>query len=110
PITREEVVGHAEIKSVFSATKTSRIAGGIITDGKVERNSLVRLYRDNVLLHSGTLSSLRRFKDDVNQVSAGQEFGFMLANFTDVKEGDLLEVFVRIQETPTLERGGRSGA
>jgi len=109
PITREEVVGHAEIKGVFSVTKAGRIAGGIVTSGKLERNSLVRLYRNNVLLHSGTLNSLRRFKDDVNSVQPGQEFGFMLANYTDIQEGDLLEVFVRIEETPTLERGGRSG-
>ncbi len=108
PIVREEVVGHAEVKEVFTQTREGRIAGGVLTDGKLERNSLVRLYRDNVLVHTGALNSLRRFKDDVSSVAPGQEFGFRVANVNDIQPGDQLEAFVRIEEQPTLERAARS--
>ncbi|MDH5750967.1 MAG: translation initiation factor IF-2, partial [Deltaproteobacteria bacterium] len=108
PVIREEVVGQGEIKSVFSSSKAGRIAGGILNEGKLEKTHQIRLYRDNVLIHSGTLASLRRFKDDVDQIQAGQEFGCMVNNFSDIKEGDFIEAVVKTEITPTLARGGRS--
>lgn len=108
PIVREEVMGHAEIRDVFSVTKEGRIGGGYLTEGKIDRENLVRVYRDNVLIHSGNLNSLRRFKDDVGSVQSGQEFGFRVANFNDLRSGDVLEAVIRVEEKPTLERAGRS--
>jgi translation initiation factor IF-2 len=108
PTVREEVIGHLEVRDVFSTTKEGRIAGGYVTDGRVERNVPVRVYRDNVVIHTGMLNSLRRFKDDVASVQSGFECGFRIANFNDLRQGDQIEAFMRIEEAPTLERAGRS--
>lgn len=108
PVMREEVIGHLEVLDVFNATKEGRIAGGTITDGRMESNCAVRVYRDDVLIHSGSLNSLRRFKDDVATVQSGQECGFRIANFSDLRTGDLVEAYTRIEEAPTLERSGRA--
>ena len=108
PVMREEVIGRLEVLDVFNATKEGRIAGGQITDGRMDSNCPVRVYRDDVLIHTGQLNSLRRFKDDVASVQSGQECGFRIANFTDLRSGDLVEAFNRFEESPTLERAGRS--
>ena len=107
PIIREEIIGHGEVRDVFSATKEGQIAGSYIKDGRLERNSLVRLYRDDVLIHSGTIGSLRRFKDDVQQVAAGYECGLRISNCSDIRSGDLIEAYVNIEETQVLEESGR---
>lgn len=107
PIIREEIIGHGEVRDVFSATKEGQIAGSFIKDGRLERNSLVRLYRDDVLIHSGTIGSLRRFKDDVQQVAAGYECGLRISNCTDIRVGDLIEAYVTVEETQVLEESGR---
>ncbi len=108
PVVREEVIGHMEVRDVFTNTRDGRIGGGYITDGRIERNAPVRVYRDNVVIHTGQLNSLRRFKDDVSSVQQGFECGFRVANFSDLRTGDLVEAFVRVEEQPTLERAGRA--
>jgi translation initiation factor IF-2 len=107
PVVREEVIGHCEVRQVFHLSREGQIAGAYVTDGRVERNSQVRVFRDNVLVHTGPIGTLRRFKDDVSQVQSGFECGLRIANFNDVKQGDLIEAFVRVEEAPKLERAGQ---
>jgi len=107
PIVREEVIGHGEVREVFSISKEGQVAGSYIKDGRLERNAMVRLFRDNVLIHTGTINSLRRFKDDVQNVAAGYECGLRLANFSDIRVGDLLEAYINVEETQVLQESGR---
>ncbi|MEL6297872.1 MAG: translation initiation factor IF-2 [Pseudomonadota bacterium] len=93
PTIRETFLGNAEILQVFNITKVGKVAGCKITEGKVERGAKVRLIRDNVVIHEGTLSILKRFKDDVKEVNAGQECGMSFANYQDIREGDVIECF-----------------
>jgi translation initiation factor IF-2 len=93
PTMRETLIGNAEIKQVFNITKVGNIAGCIITDGKVERGMGVRLIRDNVVIHEGTLKTLKRFKDEVKEVQVGQECGMAFANYEDMRAGDVIECF-----------------
>jgi translation initiation factor IF-2 len=92
PEQREEVVGAAEIRAIFTVSKTN-IAGCMVTSGIVRRSSRVRLLRDNVVVYTGELDSLRRMKDDVREVREGFECGLTIKNYNDVKEGDQLEFF-----------------
>jgi translation initiation factor IF-2 len=108
PTVREEVIGHLEVRDVFSTTKDGRIGGGYVTDGRLERNVPVRVYRDDVIVFTGMLNSLRRFKDDVASVQSGFECGFRVANFNDLRTGDHIEAFMRVEEAPKLQRAGRS--
>ena len=108
PVVREEIIGHMEVRDVFSTTKEGRIAGGYVTDGRLERNVPVRVYRNDVIIHTGMLNSLRRFKDDVASVQSGYECGFRVANFNDLQAGDQIEAFMRVEEAPKLARAGRS--
>ncbi len=94
PEYRETVAGHAEVRNVFRITGAGTVAGCYVTDGKLYRNYMVRLLRDNVVIHEGKISSLRRFKDDVKEVAEGYECGVGLENFNDIKEKDVLECFV----------------
>ncbi len=93
PEQREEVIGTAEIRSVIVATKIGTIAGCMITAGMVHRNARFRLLRENVVIYTGELDSLKRFKDDVREVKEGFECGVKLKNYNDIKEGDQLEFF-----------------
>ncbi|MEG1355014.1 translation initiation factor IF-2 [Comamonas sp.] len=93
PEKREEIIGMAEIRTVFVATKIGTIAGSYITQGHVVRNAHFRLLRDNVVIYTGEIESLRRLKDDVKEVKEGFECGIKLRNYNDIKEGDMLEVF-----------------
>jgi translation initiation factor IF-2 len=93
PTVRENFLGYATIKQVFNISKTGKVAGCVVTDGKVERGAKVRLLRDKVVIHEGTLSMLKRFKDDVREVPAGQECGMAFANYQDLREGDEIECF-----------------
>jgi len=93
PTIREIFLGNAEIRQVFNITKVGKVAGCLVTDGKVERGAKVRLIRDNVVIHEGSLSVLKRFKDDVKEVVAGQECGMSFANYQDLREGDVIECF-----------------
>jgi translation initiation factor IF-2 len=93
PEQREEIIGTAEIRTVFVATKIGTIAGSMITSGHVTRNARFRLLRDNVVVYTGEIESLKRLKDDVKEVREGFECGIKLKNYSDIKEGDQLEVF-----------------
>lgn len=93
PEKREEIIGMAEIRTVFVATKIGTIAGSYITQGHVTRNAHFRLLRDNVVIYTGEIESLRRMKDDVKEVKEGFECGIKLRNYNDIREGDVLEVF-----------------
>jgi translation initiation factor IF-2 len=99
----EETLGEAEIKQTFKASKVGRIAGCIVTQGKVTRVANVRLVREGTVIWDGKLGSLRRFKDNVQEVEEGQECGVVLEGFADVKEGDMLEFFETKQVEQTLE-------
>jgi translation initiation factor IF-2 len=93
PTVREIFLGNAEILEVFNISKVGKVAGCRIRDGKVERGAKVRLIRDNVVIHEGTLSTLKRFKDEVKEVPAGQECGMAFANYQDIRAGDVIECF-----------------
>ena len=93
PELREEIVGVAEVRDVFNSPKFGQIAGCMVVEGIVYRNKKIRVLRDNVVIYEGELESLRRFKDDVNDVRNGTECGIGVKNYTDVKPGDKIEVF-----------------
>ena len=97
PTLREEMLGNAEILEIFNVSKVGKVAGCRVTDGVVQRGARVRLLRDNVVVHEGTLSSLRRFKDEVREVVAGQECGMAFENYQDMRPGDVIECF-RVEE------------
>ena len=97
PTLRETFLGTAEILEVFNITKVGNIAGCRVTDGRVERGANVRLIRDNVVIHEGKLSQLKRFKDDVKEVQSGQECGMAFENYQDMRKGDVIECF-RVEE------------
>jgi len=94
PEFREVTIGHAEVRKVFTASKVGVIAGCYILEGKVTRDASVRVLRDGDLLYVGKVSSLKRFKDDVKEVTQGYECGIMVDKFEDFQEGDRLEFFV----------------
>ncbi len=93
PEIREEIVGIAEVRDVFRSPRYGAIAGCMVTEGSVHRNKPIRVLRDNVVIYEGELESLRRFKDDVNDVRAGTECGIGVRNYNDVRPGDQIEVF-----------------
>ena len=97
PERRETFLGYAEILEVFNVSKIGKVAGCQVTEGKVERGIGVRLLRDNVVIHEGMLSSLKRFKDEVSEVSMGQECGMAFENYQDMRKGDMIECF-RVEE------------
>ena len=99
----EETVGEAEIKQTFKASKVGRIAGCLVTEGKAVRAANIRLIREGTVIWTGKLASLRRFKDDVQEVEEGQECGVVLDGYADVKEADVLEFFQTKQVEQTLE-------
>jgi translation initiation factor IF-2 len=94
PTLKESVLGQAEVRQTFNVPKIGTIAGCYVTDGRVARNAEVRLLRDNVVIHTGKVGSLRRFKDDVSEVKQGFECGIGIAGYNDLKEGDVIEFFV----------------
>jgi translation initiation factor IF-2 len=93
PTLREIFLGNAQILEVFNISRVGKVAGCRVTEGKVERGAKVRLIRDNVVIHEGTLSTLKRFKDEVREVPAGQECGMAFANYQDIRPGDVIECF-----------------
>jgi translation initiation factor IF-2 len=99
----EETLGEAEVKQTFKASKVGRIAGCVVTEGRVRRDANVRLVREGTVIWDGKLGSLRRFKDNVQEVEEGQECGVVLEGYADVKEGDMLEFFETKQVEQTLE-------
>ena len=97
---KETFIGYATIKEVFKISGTGKIAGCVVTEGVARRSAGVRLLRDNVVIHEGTLKTLKRFKDEVKEVQGGQECGMAFENYEDIREGDVIEIF----ETEEIER------
>jgi len=93
PVYKEVYRGKAEVRDTFRITKVGNVAGCFVLDGVITRDSEVRLLRDNVVVHTGKIGSLRRFKDDVSEVKSGMECGITLENFGDIKQGDVMEAF-----------------
>jgi translation initiation factor IF-2 len=102
PEKKEQAIGLVEIRQVFRISKVGTVAGCYVLEGMVKRGSMVRVIRDGVVVHSGELDSLKRFKDDVKEVKAGFECGLSLRNFNDINEGDQLEVFEVVEVARTL--------
>ena len=97
PVFEEKVIGEAEVRQTFRVSNVGTIAGCFVLSGKVERNAGVRVIREDVVIHEGKLVSLKRFKDDVKEVTKGFECGLQIENYNDIKEGDKIEVFVQEQ-------------
>ena len=97
PIFEEKILGHAEVRQTFKASGVGTIAGSYVQDGIFERNCSVRLTRDGIVIFDGPLASLKRFKDDVKEVRAGYECGFVFENYNDIKEGDLVEAYKMVE-------------
>ncbi|MGY3892526.1 translation initiation factor IF-2 [Aeromonas enterica] len=102
PEYRQEIIGLAEVRSVFKSPKFGAVAGCMVTEGVVKRSNRIRVLRDNVVIYEGELESLRRFKDDVNEVRNGYECGIAVKNYNDVREGDQIEVYETIEIQRTL--------
>jgi translation initiation factor IF-2 len=102
PKMRENYIGNAEIREVFNITKVGKVAGCMITNGVVKRGSGVRLLRDNVVIHEGTLKTLKRFKDEVREVREGYECGMAFENYDDMRTGDVIECFELVEEIRQL--------
>jgi translation initiation factor IF-2 len=98
----EQVVGTAEIRETFKISKVGTIAGCFVQDGKINRNNKVRIIRDGVVIYTGNLGSLKRFKDDVKDVTKGYECGLNIDRFNDLKVGDLIEAFEEVEVKQTL--------
>ena len=102
PVIREQYLGQAEVRETFNVPKVGTVAGCGVLDGKLTRNAGVRLVRDGVVVYTGKLTSLKRFKDDVKEVTKGYECGVGLENYNDVKIGDVIEAFESVEERATL--------
>ncbi len=101
PIFEEVIWGQAEVRQLFKVSKIGTIAGSMVTDGKIKRDSKVRLIRDGITIYEGKLGTLRRFDKDVKDVAAGYECGITIENFNDIKEGDLIESYGE-EEVPAV--------
>ncbi|MDW4498026.1 translation initiation factor IF-2 [Sulfitobacter sp. D35] len=99
---RENFIGYATIKEVFKVTGVGKVAGCLVTEGVARRSAGVRLLRDDVVIHEGTLKTLKRFKDEVPEVQSGQECGMAFENYDDIRDGDVIEIFEREEVTRTL--------
>ncbi len=103
PIVAERYLGQAEVRQTFQVSRIGTIAGCSVIDGKLVRNSKIRLLRNSVVVHTGELSSLKRFKDDAKEVAKGYECGLTIANFNDLKVGDVIEAFEMFEQAATLD-------
>ncbi|WP_338731876.1 translation initiation factor IF-2 [Mangrovimonas cancribranchiae] len=103
PELKEEITGTAEIRETFKISKIGTIAGCMVTNGKIYRNSGIRLIRDGVVIYTGELASLKRFKDDVKEVSKGYDCGMQVKNYNDIKEGDVIEAFQEVEVKKKLK-------
>jgi translation initiation factor IF-2 len=102
PEVREEIIGLAQVRDVFRSSKFGAIAGCLVMDGVVRRSNPIRVLRDNVVVFEGQLESLRRFKDEASEVRAGTECGIGVKNYNDVRVGDQIEVFERVEVTRSV--------
>ena len=98
----EEIVGQAEVRATFKASRIGMIAGCQVTEGNMRRGGQVRLVRDGTVVYDGRIGSLRRFKEDVREVTSGLECGIVLENYADIKEGDVIEAYDTKQVEQTL--------
>jgi translation initiation factor IF-2 len=94
PEFKETVLGRAEVRATFKTPNAGTIAGSYVTSGKITRKSKIRLLRNDIVIHEGDISSLRRFKDDASEVATGYECGISLDKFNDLKEGDIIEAYI----------------
>ena len=99
---KEEILGTAEVLETYHITKVGTVAGCIVKEGKLKRSSKIRLIRDGIVIYSGDLGSLKRFKDDVKEVTTGFECGLNITNYNDVKIGDLVEAYEEVEVKKTL--------
>ena len=99
PVYEEKVIGHAQVRQVFKASGIGHIAGSYVLDGKIVRGSKARITREGEQIFEGELASLKRFKDDVKEVKAGYECGLVFNNFNDIKEEDMVEIYI-MEEVP----------
>jgi len=102
PDLKENITGNIEIREIFSISKIGKIAGCFVKEGNISRNSKIRLLRDNVVIHTGTINSLKRFKEEVKEVKHGYECGVMIENYSDIKINDIIETFEVIETARTL--------
>ena len=103
PDSQENFIGYAEIRQVFSVSKSGKVAGCMVTEGIIKRGCKVRLLRDNVVIHEGSLKTLRRFKDEVKEVRESMECGMAFENYSDIQEGDMIECFEITEVARTLD-------
>ena len=103
PELKEEITGNAEIREIFKVSKIGSIAGCMVTSGKIFRNSRIRLIRDGVVIYTGELASLKRFKDDAKEVAKGYDCGMQIKNYNDIKEGDVIEAFEEVEVKKKLK-------
>ena len=99
PELREEIIGLAQVKDVFKSSRFGAVAGSQVIDGVVKKGNPIRVLRDNVVIYEGALESLRRYREDVEEVRAGTECGIAVKNYNDVKVGDQIEVYERVEVT-----------
>jgi len=109
PAVSEAVTGHIEIKRIFRSSKIGNIAGCMVLDGTVNRDHKVRLMRDDQVVYTGTLASLKRESDDAKEVREGFECGLVLRNYNDLREGDIVEAYKTVETKRTLQSPLRSG-
>ncbi len=102
PEIKEEVTATVEVRETFHISKVGTVAGGIVKEGKIKRTNKVRLIRDGIVIYTGELGSLKRFKDDVKEVASGYECGLNIANYNDIKVGDLIEAYEEVEVKKTL--------
>ena len=102
PEIKEEVTGSCEVRQVFKISKVGTVAGCFVTDGKIMRTSKVRVIRDGIVIYTGALSSLRKVKDDVKEMTKGFECGLSINNYNDIQEGDIIEAFEEKEVSRTL--------
>jgi len=103
PVIKEENVGQAEVRDVFVVPKVGAIAGCVVTDGTINRGINVRVIRDGIVIYEGEISSLKRFKDDVKEVAKGYECGIGVEGYNDIKPGDYIESFKKVEEKAIFE-------
>ena len=99
----EKIVATVEIREIFKVSKVGTIAGCMVQEGKISRNSKVRLIRDGIVIYTGELGSLKRFKDDVKEVTKGYECGLNIAKYNDIKEGDIVEAYEEVEVKQKLK-------
>jgi translation initiation factor IF-2 len=102
PVVKEEVTATIEVREVFHITKVGTVAGAMVKEGKVKRSNKARLIRDGIVIFTGEINALKRFKDDVKEVAVNYECGISLQNYSDIKEGDIIESFEEVEVKQTL--------